>query len=382
MSKIAVVDWSFVCFHTWQSLPTRKIPWTRPTEAEEGIHRICEWIYALQVEHAWDKLIIAKDTPGYWRHEALADWHRKIPRFVAPDGKFYVLYNGALSGVVKETLEEGGFGAAFTKLDAKQEKALLPTLTVLENWPEDMPEPAWPRYKGNRKKEETWACETPLETYYTIRDRLADRVARLVNGKVIAVKGAEADDVAAVVATMNQHQVVLITGDGDWRQLLLRGEHVRMHDLYHGSRVEMGPAVAEEIRRDFIIKLVGGDSGDNIKGCPRLDRKGRSCLAKDGVRKLLESTPYSEIPKLLDPLYLKKNRMMMSLSQREIPPYIWDGILAELRAPAKEFTGIPWTWEQLGLSDRERERIEVTGGAARIFSQWKTDPKATAEALK
>lgn len=379
--KIGVLDWSYLCYHVWTSLPTRKIPWTRPTEAEEGVHRICEWVYALYLEHGWDRLIIAKDTPGYWRHEALADWHRKVPRYVGTDGKYYALYNGALMTITAEKQEDGGFDAVLGKMDAKTEKALLPTLTLLDSWPDSMPEPRWPKYKGNRHKEESWACETTLEQYYTIRDRLADRLGRLVKGKAVSVKGAEADDIAAVVATYSKHQVVLMSGDGDWRQLLLRGEHVRMHNLYNNSKVEFHAEIAEQVKNDLLIKVIGGDAGDNIKGCPRMDRKGRACLAKDGVKKLLEKTPLSEIPATLDPLYLQKNRMMMHLHQREIPPFIWTGIQDALRAPEKEWSTDAWTWEQLGLTAKERERMEVAGGAARVFTQWKSDSKAVAEAL-
>lgn len=384
MAKIGVIDWSYVCLRIWQSLPTRKIPWTRPTEAEEGIHRICEWVYALYLEHGWDRLIIAKDTPGYWRHEYIADWHLRIPRYVHADGHYYTLYNGLLHRITKEAREEdmGGFDAKLNKLTAPEEKKLLPGLVLLDSWPEEMPEPSWPRYKGNRKdKADSWQCETSLEQFYSIRDRAAERIGLLVKGKTVSVKGAEADDIAAVVASMSRHQVVLMSGDGDWAQLLRQGSHVRFHNLYNNARVEYHEGIAEEIKTELLVKIIGGDAGDNVKGVPRKDRKGRSCLAKDGVKKLMDTMPLGEIVPLLDPLYVTKNRAMMHLSQKEIPPYIWAGILEAMRAPEKIYSAEPMTWDQLGLTSKERERMEVAGGAARIFTQWQANPQAVVDAL-
>lgn len=388
MAKIAVIDWSFLTHRIWSALPTKKVPWTRPTEAEEGIHRICEWVYALYTEHAWDRLIIAMDTPGYWRHEFLSDWHIKIPRYTL-DGKFYTHYNACAWLIEKKQDEETKlWGATLTKLDAKEEKRVMKSWTLLETWPEDMPEPSWPKYKGNRHKEDSWACETDLKTFYDIRSRLAERIALLVKGKVVGYKGAEADDIAAVVATMGKHDVLLLSGDADWAQLVAKFTNVTLHNLYNNERVapEFGTDMLRtQILIDFMVKIVGGDTGDNIKGVPYNDNRKRTCIAKKGASDLLKSCTIPEFKEKVFPLlnrkYLDKNLKMMSLTQQQIPPHIWTGIHEALKAPAKQYS-TTWDWDQLGLTAKERERVEVSGGASRIFTQWMSQPKAIAEDLK
>lgn len=355
----------------WQSLATRKIPWTRPTEVEEGVHRICEWVYALQIEHAWDCLIIAKDTSRYWRHEVVEAFNASLPRFTDPlTGLFYVKYDGVVQQIVDST-------SPLVKLPSAESKKLMKTVI------ETMDAPAHPLnlYKGNRRSENSWTAETPIDVFYTLRDRLADRVALLTKGKVVGFKSAEADDIAAVVATVTKGSgktVTLISGDGDWNQLLLQGTHVRFHDIYHGSKIEFSEELQKEVSDGLKVKIIGGDTGDNIKGVPYSTGKA-GCIAQAGAEKHVEAGLGVEI---FDTAYLLRNAKLMMLSQSQIPVEIWDGILASMSQPQKVFSSAPLSWADLGLNDKERERIEVSGGAARIFATWKNAPAKLSTALK
>ena len=370
MPKIAVIDWSYITMKVWQSLATKKIPWTRPTEAEEGIHRICEWVYALQIEHAWDKLIIAKDTPTYWRHNVVEAFNASLPRFVDPvTGLFYIKYDGVVQQIVE--------GSPLVKLPSSESKKLMKTVV------ETAEAPAHPlnKYKGNRRTSDSWAAETTIEMFHTIRDRLADRIAILTKGKVVEYVTAEADDIAAVVAaiTVNTgNEVVLISGDGDWRQLLLQGTHIRLHDVYHNTKIEFNLDLKAEIESDLKVKVLGGDPGDNIKGLPYNTGKA-GCIAKDGaIKHIASGLGFGNF----DLAYLKRNMKLMMLSQSQIPEEVWNGIMTSIAAPSKVFSSEPMSWADLGLNDKERERIEVSGGAARIFGTWKSSPAKVAAKLK
>lgn len=386
MAKIAVLDWSYLTHVAWTSLPSHKTPWTRPSEAEEGIHRISEWVYALQVEHGWDRLIIATDTPGYWRAEYMADWFSLVPRYTH-GGLYYCQHDGAWHRIDQVRDDAGQWGAQLVKLTADESKVLYskpvkvkgcpkldPQLLAeqLERWPETLAEPTWPRYKGNRKGE--WACETSPKDFRDLRARLASRLARLVNGKVIGYSGAEADDIAAVVATFGtKHEILLISGDGDWATLC-QHPGVSLHNIYSNSRTSHSPETVAEANRLWMIKVVGGDSGDNIKGVPYADGRGRGCIAKDGADKLVRSIDASEWPTKLYPQLhgrtFVRNTRLVSLDKESIPPHIWDGIQGELSKPEPSYSSEPWSWEKLGLTKVERERVEVHGGVNRIFAQW------------
>lgn len=362
MSKIAILDFNFLAMRVWQSLPTKRIPWTRPSEAEEGIHRICEWVYALYIEHKWDRIIFAQDSRPYWRHAWLAEWHKGIKRYSIGD-KLYTQYNGALWELIAD---EGGY--SLKAMNAKEEKALTPKLEEVE-WG-DRPEPSWLKYKGNRS-EQKWSCETPQELFYTIREKAAERICRLVKGKQVGFAGAEADDVAACIVDNKNHDYLLLTGDGDWNFLLISRPNVSMHNLYSGIRSQgSDPAVQAALIKALAIKLVGGDSGDNVRGLVRKDHKGRSCVAKDGAIAMLEGKSFADIRPLFEEAYIEKNVKIMGLLPNvTIPAEICEGILESLRYQ-KVYTTEPMSWDELGLSAKDRERLELNGSASAIFSQW------------
>lgn len=374
--KIAVLDWNFICQRVWQSLPTRKLPWTRPSEAEEGVHRICEWVYALYCEHQWDRLIIAMDSAPYWRHARMQEYFASIPILVtkaATEPRYFAREGAAFY----ELLPPGeGEGKALLKAHGAPGEKEAETLRLEEGvapWPI-----AWPTYKGNRAGRR-WECETPREVYNTLKDRVAERISRLLHGQVVAVPGAEADDIAAVVAHSGaSHEVLLLTGDGDWRYLLLRGPHMSLHNQYSGKREAWSESLVEELHTGLHCKIIQGDGGDNVPGCARKDRKGRKNTAKAGAEKIIAEGGWEKARAELNEAQLRRNADLMVLAPGYIPTEVWEAIKTELRV-RKRFTTEPMSWDALGLLPKERERIEIAGGAARIFGQWAIEPVSAAE---
>ena len=326
-------------------------------------------------EHQWDKVIIAMDRAPYWRKAAMQRYYDALP--ARKKGDKYYVFEGALFYAI-EPPAEGEEKATRRALTPAEEKDAV--TDVVE--PTTAPWPIlWPTYKGNRAGRK-WECETPKEVFNSLKERLAERIARLVKGQVVALDGAEADDIAAVVAyEATRHEVVLLTGDGDWRYLLLRGPHMSIHSLYSGVKEKHSEDMAESIVDKLHCKIIAGDSGDNVPGCARRDRKGRRNAAQAGAEKLLrESGSWKVARDHLVESQLRRNAELMVLAPGFIPDDIWQGVKKAL-AVRKQYSTEPMSWDDLGLLPKERERIEIAGGASRIFAQWITDPAKAAESV-
>ena len=357
--KIAILDWSCITRSILSALPKKTIPWTRRTEAEELAHRVCEWVFSLYNEHKWDKVAIAMDSSPYWRHKFMQDWYQQNALAKEFGGAVYLDFDGAY-----HLAEVEGESVKLTKQDAKSNKLVEANGEAID-YPEGWPKPKFIGYKGNRAKR-TWVNETSQEDFKKIQIGLAHRIAPLVNGHVVAIPECEADDIASMGAIAYKYdELLLISADGDWKQVF-RGHHNSLfHNLYNNTRLAWSLELKEQVREQLMLKIIGGESGDCIKGCPRLDRKGWSCVGD----KAKEYIANKELH-LLDQRYIRRNQTLIEMSRNNLPENLAKQILEEL-AYTKMVTEVPtFGWEDLGLTAREQEYLKLEANSNRVFAQW------------
>jgi len=357
--KIAILDWSCVTRSILSALPKKTIPWTRRTEAEELAHRVCEWVYSLYNEHKWDKVAIAMDSSPYWRHKFMQDWYQQNALVKEFGGAVYLDFDGAY-----HLAEVEGESVTLTKQNAASNKKIEAEGEAID-YPEGWPKPRFIGYKGNRAKR-TWVNETSQEDFKKIQIGLAHRIAPLVNGHVVAIPECEADDIASMGAIAYKYdELLLISADGDWKQVF-RGHHNSLfHNLYNNTRLAWSLELKEQVREQLMLKIIGGESGDCIKGCPRLDRKGWSCVGD----KAKEYIANNELH-LLDARYIRRNQKLIEMGQKNLPEDLANKILFEL-GYAKKVTELPtFGWEDLGLTAREQEYLKLEANSNRVFAQW------------
>jgi len=359
MKTIAVLDWGAISKGIWLALPSKSKPWTRRTELEEGSHRICEWVYSLYKEHQWDHAIIAQDSSPYWRHEVMEEFYSQSPIYKL-DGAYYAFFDGVYQHIDQTSGE-------LTKQKADMNKRLAKEAIAIDiDERSSLPKISWPRYKGNRKNRE-WPCETSVEDFHKVQIGLANRIAPLIKGITVAVPRAEADDIAAIVTTMAQnHKLVLCSSDSDWRQVFRSHANSVWHDLYHNQRVHSTPEEIAKVREVLKKKIIGGEPGDGIKGCPRLDNKGWSCVSEAGAEKIIESKDYS----VLDVRYMQRNKKLIEMTPANIPLDLQQAVLLDVQRIREPIPEVSWGWSDLGLTKREMERLEMEANSDRVFGQW------------
>ncbi len=133
----------------------------------------------------------------------------------------------------------------------------------------------WPMYKGKR-------------SYGSVRDDFkasyedgVQRIARELGISSFPIEGVEADDLAGILCTKLQDQIVLVTGDFDWLSLVLRHpEQVKYFNtktwalLGEPEVIEFTGCTSEV---QFLVKkCILGDSADNVIGVPGVGEVGFS----------------------------------------------------------------------------------------------------------
>lgn len=341
MERIAIIDWSGVANRGWHTVKNQK-GWAFPTEIEEGRTRIAKLILALKHSVGWDRAYFAMDKRDenrkYFRHYILDEWYQKSVRHAICGEHLWILIDG-----VWVRPDENGKPIKLTKKLMKE----LGDLREVE--PTEIDEQyrrLVPYYKHSRDSK-LWPYETDEVDARKMWGGLADAVAPLVNAKPIRVPGYEADDIAAFFADLatRKSQLVFITADRDWCQLLLRPD-TSMFDLHKGVPFEMSQDGIRALTRE---KIICGDSGDCIP--PTLTEDGTRITAS----KLDTRRPTAET--------LERNKKLIEL--RGNP---------DLRAPitqqAKAELEAKYSWLDLGISDIEREWLEDVAAINTLTTMW------------
>lgn len=232
-------------------------------------------------------------------------------------------------------------------------------------------------YKAGRK----WAHEAicTKEQFQERFVKVAKVLASIVGGYVVSVEGAEADDVVATYCKIKhpEQSVGIYTVDKDLAQLIAHYENVHLFTRngvwksHDGSRTEGLELVYHETNRDkelynYLLKIVGGDTSDKIKGCRKSKQKkdgsyetATTVMAETGADKWLSQYRHNweeNKVKFLDQKSLEKNTTLVDL--RKCPAGLVDKIASDLsmweacepHTPAV-IDGTPITFADFGISD-------------------------------
>ena len=198
-------------------------------------------------------------------------------------------------------------------------------------------------YKGNREKT-SWPFATSPSDMESLFQQLLEHGARSIGASVIQDKGLEADDIFAIVAKTTDDQVIGYTADSDWCQLI--DNRIRIYDFTKG--------ILKTEKADIRIKWIGGDSGDNIKGCTKYKKDGspmKNGWGHDGAKKLLEDPNWESV---LDKDELERNRIVTTL-----PCPLWDldEVADDLMKCVTRYQATDEYWDRYGVTENVRKLL-------------------------
>ena len=356
---ITVIDWSAITMNRAHSLFSNELPITRPTEISEIRYRIARKLYPFLRSLDSHMVIFAIDNKvenerNYWRCDYLYNYYREnhsVHYSKSEDTHYYHFDNGY------HTLEEDGFSKKLAK----------------KNIPKDLEEvkfavadpDLFPSYKGNRSNL-SWNFEMPKEVYQEEMNKLLLELAGTIpNSRIVDVFGAEADDIAGVLACKGAPvNHVLYTHDGDWTQLQSENTHIYNLPLEQ----YLAPIDTEE----FIeTKIIQGDSGDGISSTwihgKATDIRGKDCnLGEKGAKTIWKNKETH----LINPEVYKRNRDLIQLSLDTIPKDIQDKVVEAVKTKVDY---PEYTWEHYTLSKTERELLWKEWNSS-ILTRKKTPP--------
>lgn len=149
-----------------------------------------------------------------------------------------------------------------------------------------------PGYKGDRDKDPTQAAQR--EAYKTQRPYI-EEMLKLLGVRQMLVSTHEADDMAGYIVANSKGKVLLVTGDGDWLQLV--SDHTEWYDPIREQKVSMRNFLeytGYHTPMEFLQgKALQGDSSDKIPGVGGIGEKGaREFLAEHlSVKNWLDRMP-------------------------------------------------------------------------------------------
>lgn len=285
MKDLMVIDWRAFVKNISYSTLNGKIACSWPTETEEIGHRVAKRFYSLMKDYPEYHIVIANDMRPYWRHDYLTDWYTA--------------------------------------------RELEPVV-----------------YKGNRDNV-SWPFTTPVEEMERLYATLKFDMAKASGATICQDQGLEADDIFGILAATSGCNVLGITLDSDWGQLV--GENVR---VFNFAKNEWMP------KTDMRVKYIAGDSGDNVKGCPKFKKNGEPTAKAwgfDGAEKFLKTADPDKWYEGFDVDHMEKNWVVTTL-----PCPLWDLKQAEesLGECSVSYEEDPSVWDTWGLTEPVRAVLD------------------------
>jgi 5'-3' exonuclease len=126
----------------------------------------------------------------------------------------------------------------------------------------------WHQYKAGR------SYSSVPDNFKEIYETVLPEMCGYYGINPFPIMGVEADDLAGILTNKINDDIVLLSGDQDWYQLVFRKDNVRIFDLKK-YRLLDAEAVAELTgcvsESQFLIKkCIVGDAGDHIIGVPSI----------------------------------------------------------------------------------------------------------------
>jgi 5'-3' exonuclease len=351
-------------------------------EIKEFSRNLTSLVLSLVSRFKPEELIFAMDGPKYWRYRAYDSyydkhckmWKEKID--LPPD--FKIENNQKVRKEYFETIyylqyDKKVYSAKWypelekfqtTKLKKAERLELNQKIQGGSVGPlgeDDMTEglrDLIPTYKGNRKTS-TWNYDTPRRDFKRLMHSIAAQLGKTFEAKVVMAEEAEADDIAYVYHEMNTpNDVIMVTTDSDWHQLLRKGVFLKFFNPAKWEFVEKTPELASG---ELAVKIMSGDSSDNIAG---ISLKGKDAtLGKKSAEKLVAKHGAKGIYQFLatdaDPDALKRNYQLVYLPN--CPKRVQKAIVKGFDVPAQDISDALQI-EEYGLDTEDVVDIDMQAG--------------------
>ena len=297
MATRCIYDYSVLMYMNWLTMfsANYKHKTKKDSELLEYSHNML--MMCLEYQHRFDPIetVIAMDGFENWRlgaynsyyHDAVDYWKE-----LDKEDSWVVLVDGVYKIVRRNQATLEWYS---DKPSAETKKTLVPSLEDRDLWipflegntPKDLLDEypdlpkhvkdttAWegltlvvPRYKGSRSKT-NWTAKTPKDVWKKYSRNLAYNLAPMVGAREVLVERAEADDVIAIYVEKmaEEHpedRIVLVTKDRDLDQLLLKNPRLEILNLQYNDWID---DTRDLTILKLVLKLIGGDSSDDINGC-------------------------------------------------------------------------------------------------------------------
>jgi 5'-3' exonuclease len=224
--------------------------------------------------------------------------------------------------------------SVFSKIKKYQPNKVILAFDTKNSWRKEI----YPEYKANRKVDPKSLIN--FEKFYPVLDTFIDTFKRSFSTiKVLKISRCESDDIIAILtkefAKVESTEIQIVSADKDFMQLQ-KFRNVSQWDSIRDKVVKsLNP------KKDLEIKLLTGDSGDNIfplfKGCGPVTAE--KLLAGKAVKVNKEPKTFDQV---LNEEELKNKYLLNKtlISFEEIPQDIQDVILSQYNNyEVKEFNG-------------------------------------------
>lgn len=195
----------------------------------------------------------------------------------------------------------------------------------------------FPNYKKNRKplKEK---YDVPWDDVYEISDHITQAIREVFGWKIVEIPTVEADDIIAVLSRYSSEPVIIMSRDGDFKQL--HTDRVRQYDNIGQKFIKENDPI------NFLnAKIIAGDAKD---GVPNI-LSDLNAIMTEGVKQ----TPMRKAKlakwSQMDPkefcdasMYrrYRQNKALLDLSQ--VPPDLQEAIVSVYNEPVE--TGNIYNW--------------------------------------
>ena len=320
----------------------------------DGISRIRPKIVIFAIDHK------VSGERAYWRGPYMTQWYLdNVKQFHSKSRDTYYL---RMDNYYHPCLLEGRELIGLDKpLTVNQRPKDLEVIIGTERFTEEELRTVLPTYKGHREKGE-WNYAMDQNGYYEEMEKIPYDLAGACLGfkgiekaLVVDASGAEADDIAGVLTeTQKTKSFTLMTIDSDWFQLISpRVQVLNMMDM----QITTAP---EEPEVHFMVKVLGGDFKDNVKGtwvegkAKRLGKTGKATF-------MYIENPERQVE--LNQEAIAKNRKMLKLDCANIPTEVQQAIIAQCKV--KPLPDVTWRHFNIGKVEENRYFADILHGGIR-----------------
>lgn len=369
--RTLVFDWASLAYHQMYSIVAgdkdmRRFELDGP-EGEVRLWRTKMIAYLIKMVAIFNPkhIVFALEGVNLWRKDYVKEWYTEHSEVYYNTKEYFVQSDNYTYNVQKA--DDGTFAVSrlpvsqYDILDGMKHRKLselpIEKQAMLWNIYTATGDPILPSYKGQRKKKREWKFEIDRKIWMEYKDQFAQELAPLFRARAIRCDIAEGDDIIyAAVKKMGaeSEEVIVITHDSDMSQMSFK--NLKIFDHRTDTFVHM-----DNPQRYLDVKVLAGDSSDNINGMAFVDHKtGKHAPTKDRqlgegtASTLLESCPNIYETSKANNWYDQYMRNKMLIDMSMIPEKVMNVINAELDKPEPalggynllDFWDVPKLYEQ------------------------------------